>query len=155
MPANQAPSAAASAATAVRRSVITAGAEEDVAALALDDCGMVCDCNRAGEALFKYRRSELVWRHVSILLPQLAEMELMKNGQPNQHLRYLCRIGRHFQAVTQDGERFVSELFLNLLDNMEHGRLSLIVRPAEEAAGERLCFNVDQPQPQPCRASPS
>lgn len=105
------------------------GAGEDVAALTLDERGMICDCNCSSETLFKYRRSEMVWRHVSMLLPQLAELEVMQNHQPNTHLRFLSRIGRHFQAVTQDGAPFASELFLNLLDSTGHGRLSLIVRP--------------------------
>jgi hypothetical protein len=114
-------------------------AGEGVAALRLNDRGLVCDCNSAAEALFKYRRGELAWRHVSMLLPQLAEMELMQNGLPNSRLRFLCRIGRRFQAVAQDGERFASELFLNFFDNIGHGRLSLIVRPAvETSSGDGL-----------------
>lgn len=138
-------SAAAKVAMAGRGSVIAAGAAEDVVVLTLDGHGMVCDCNRACEDLFKYHRSELVWRHVSMLLPQLAELALMQNGQPNPHLRFLCRIGRHFLAVTQDGERFASEVFLNVLDGTGRGRLSLIVRPAEETAGASgLCATLRQ-----------
>jgi PAS domain-containing protein len=133
--ANQTQTAAANAASVGGRSNIAVGTGEDVASLTLDDRGMVCDCNGAVEELFKYRRSELVWRHVSMLLPQLAELELMQNGQPNPRMRFLCRIGHRFQAVAQDGGRFASELFLNLLDNTGHSRLSLIVRPAEEAVG--------------------
>lgn len=132
MPANHAQSAAASAATVGRGAGFSAGAGEDIAALTVDAHGMICDCNGASETLFKYRRSQLVWRHVSMLLPHLAELELIQNGQPNLQLRFLNRIGRHFQAVTQDGEHFASEIFLNLLDSTGHGRLSLIVRPASE-----------------------
>jgi PAS domain S-box-containing protein len=111
-------------------------AGEDLAVLTLDDRGMISDCNRACEALFRYRRSELVWRHVSMLIPQLAELDLMQSGQPNPRLRFLNRIGRNFQAVTQDGSIFASELFLNLIHNNGHYRLSLIVRRVEEAACE-------------------
>lgn len=111
---------------------ITTGTADEAPTLMLDDRGMVCDCNRAGEKLFNYRRGEMVWRHVSMLLPQLADVELVKDGQPNPQLRYLTRIGRRFQAVAQGGRRFAGELYLNLLDNTGHGRLSLIVRPAGE-----------------------
>lgn len=111
-----------------------ANAVEDTAVLTLDDRGMVRDCNRGGELLFKYRRGELVWRHVSMLLPELADMDLMPNGQPNPRLRYLCRVGHHLQAVTHDGACFASELFLNVLDNgIGRGRMVLIVRPADAA----------------------
>jgi len=117
------------------RGAIPAGSEEHVAVLRLDASGMVRDCNRASEALFKYRRSELVWRPVSMLLPQLAAWELVQNGQPNPQLKFLCRISRRFQAVTRDGRQFATELFFNLLNSAGRGGLSLIVRPpAEEAA---------------------
>lgn len=105
-----------------------------MAVLRLNDRGMIRDCNRAIETLFNYRRSELVWRHVSILLPQLAEMALLQDGQPNPRLRFQCRIGRHFQALTRDGEQFASELFINFLGSTENSRLLLIVRPAEPTA---------------------
>lgn len=111
--------------------VRTAMAGDEPAVLTLDDRGMICNCNRACEALFKYRRSDLVWRHVSMLLPQLAGSDLMPGAQPNPRLRFLARIGCHFQAVTRDGERFASELYFNSLGNSERGQLSLIVRPAE------------------------
>lgn len=110
-------------------SIIPACSRDDLAALTVDDRGMVCDCNRAGEALFKYRRSELVWGPVSNLLPQLADFALIQNGEPNQRLKFLCHIGLYFMAVTKEGEHFSSELFLNCLDSKRNSRLSLIVRP--------------------------
>jgi len=120
--------------TAPWRAINATGSGEDVAALTLDDSGMICDCNRAGEVLFKYRRSDLVRQHVSMLLPQLADMDLMQNGEVNPRLRFLCHIGRSFQAVAQDGQRFAGELFLNVLNNMSRGHVSLLVRPAQEPA---------------------
>lgn len=136
MSANHVQAVAVDAATGGRRGAVAAGAGDGSAALTLDERGMICDCDRAGETLFKYRRSELVWRHVSMLLPQLTELELMQNGQVDPRLRFLCRIGRPFLAVTRDGERFASELFLSVLDRTGHGRMLLIVRQAEEAASD-------------------
>jgi len=81
--------------------------------------------------LFKYRRCELVCRPVSMLLPQLGELELITSGHLNPYLRFLSRIGHHFHAVTRDGERFRSKLFFNLVGSPERGYLSLIVRPSE------------------------
>lgn len=114
-----------------------ASAGDDVAALTLDGRGMIRYCNRAGESLFKYRRSELAWRHVSTLLPELADVELLQDGEINSRLRFLYHIGRPFQALTQEGERFDGELFISVLDNTGGGRLSLIVRPATEACDSR------------------
>lgn len=135
MPANQAQSSTTCRATAGSRVGVSAGAEQDMAVLTLDDRGMVYSCNRAGEALFKYRLRELVCRHISILLPRLADLELMQNGQPNPRLRFLCHIGVQFRATTQNGGSFASELFFNCLDGKGNARSSLIVRPVKEAAG--------------------
>lgn len=40
---------------------------ENVAALTLDLSGVIRDCNYATEDLFKYRRYEILQRHVSML----------------------------------------------------------------------------------------
>lgn len=109
------------------------GAQEEIAALTLNDGGLVRDCSRGGEALFKYCRSELVWRHVSLLLPQLATLELMQDGQINPRLRFLCRVGQPFQGVAQDGERFPTILFFNRVSGTTHQGMTLIVRPARDA----------------------
>lgn len=103
-------------------------AAEEPAAFAVDERGMICDCNGAAEKLFGYRRSEIVWRHVSLLLPQLADIELMQDGQPNPRLRFLCHSGRCFEAVGKDGQRFTSELFLVHLHNPGKRSLRMIVR---------------------------
>ncbi len=110
---------------------------DEIARLTLDSRGTIVDCNGAGESLFKIRRSALINRHVSELLPQLAQLELLKNGQINPHLRFLIRIGRKFQAINQDGESFVSEIFLNVLGSAGSGALSLIVRPIETSSESR------------------
>jgi PAS domain-containing protein len=105
----------------------------DVARLALNSRGVIRDCNRAAEVLFQTSRLALLRRHVSLLLPQLAHTDLIKNGQINPHLRFLSRIGRDFETVRQDGERFPSRIFLSALGGAEGGELSLIVRPATAA----------------------
>jgi hypothetical protein len=91
---------------------------------------MIRDCNSSCEALLGYRRRELAWRHVSMLLPKLAQVDLIQNGEPNPHLRFLCRIGQRFQVVPRDREQFAGDLFLNRLDGRD--RLSLIIRPADD-----------------------
>jgi PAS domain-containing protein len=108
---------------------------DDFACLTLDSRGMICDCNATAESLFKAPRSTVILQHVSLLLPELAEMELMPNCEVNPQLRFLCRIGCSFQAVNQHGERFPIALIVRLLDSAGYGKLSLIVRPFE-ASGE-------------------
>jgi hypothetical protein len=106
-------------------------ADNAAVALTLDSGGTIRDCSGDSETLFNYRRDELLERHVSLLLPELETLELVRDGEANPRLRFQCRIGCHFAAVKRNGEHFASALFLNFLDNSGDGRLSLIVRPAE------------------------
>jgi PAS domain-containing protein len=105
--------------------------EEDALALTLDNRGIIRDCSGPSVKLFNYRHDELIQRHISLLLPELEKLELVRNGEANHRLRYQCRIGRHFMAVTRHGEHYASKLFLNILDSSGDGRLTLIIRPAE------------------------
>jgi PAS domain-containing protein len=101
----------------------------EAAVLVLDDIGRIRDCDPACEAIFKWSRAELLWRHVSLLLPQLAEWELIRQGQIHPRLRFLTHIGHPFRVKAHDGEEFASELFFNVLDTRGLGRVLLIVRP--------------------------
>ena len=109
----------------------TTTAECDPPALMVDERGIICDCNRAIESLFGYRRSEVVWRHISMLLPQMHDIELMLQGHVNPKLQFLCRIGKPFAALARSGECFDSTLFLNDLGNPGSPRLRVIVRAAD------------------------
>jgi len=105
--------------------------ESDPPALMVDERGMICDCNRAIESLFGYRRSEVVWRHLSMLLPQMQGTELMLRGHVNPKLQFLSRIGKPFAALDRSGELFPSNLFFNELGNSGSPRLRVIVRAAD------------------------
>lgn len=108
-------------------------AEAEPAAFSVDERGMICDCNGVAEKLFGYRRSELVWRHVSTLLPQLAEGDLVRDGEIDPRLHFLCHSGRSFEAIHNDGARFPCELFIIHLRNPGKRNLRLVVRPAAAA----------------------
>lgn len=136
MPASHAHTATRAPAKARGHHLARAGSAEDIAVLTLDEHGTILDCSRAAEWLFRYRRSELVWQHVSMLLPQLARVALMQDGQPNPDLRFRCRIGHLFRTVAQGGETFSSELYFTALSSDGHRRLLLIVRPIMETLGD-------------------
>ncbi|MCX7170410.1 MAG: PAS domain-containing protein [Proteobacteria bacterium] len=104
-------------------------AEDGVATFLLDHRGMIRGCNGASEHLFGYRRGEVVWRHISALLPQLADTDLVCDGQLNPRLLFLCRIGGYFRAQKQNGESFASDLYLLNLSNPGSSDLRMIVRP--------------------------
>lgn len=131
MATNQVHSVATGPSQAAVSASIPAATDDDLALLTLDDEGILCDCSSEGEALFKYCRDELIGRHISLLLPELLELELMQDGQINPHLRVRCRFGCHFVAVTRDGEHFPSDLFLTDLGRSGRNRVSVIVRRGE------------------------
>lgn len=99
--------------------------------LMLDARGVVQDCSEAGESLFGYGRGELVSRHVSVVLPQLAGMDLIENGCLNAHLLFHSRIGGYFHIRNRRGEDVAVDLFVNDLGRRGVHRVRLIVRPDE------------------------
>jgi PAS domain S-box-containing protein len=89
----------------------------DLAVFTLDDLGMIRNCSHACEQVFGYRPDELMGRHVSMLLPELPDTELVQEGRINSKLAFLCRCAIAFQARHRDGRHFPSELFINRLDS--------------------------------------
>ncbi len=105
--------------------------DEDLAILSLDERGMIRDCNKAAEKLSGYLRGELVWRHVSMLLPQFAESNLLQEGRLNPRLSFLCHCGHLFHLQDSKGCSLHSELHLVELDNSGRRTLRLLVRPVD------------------------
>jgi PAS domain S-box-containing protein len=89
----------------------------DLASLTLDDQGVIRDASRSCEQFFGYQPDELAGRHVSTLLPQLRETELVQEDRINSRLAYLCHCATPFQARQRGGLCFASELFINRLGN--------------------------------------
>jgi PAS domain S-box-containing protein len=88
----------------------------DLATLTLDDLGVIRDCSRACEPVFGYRPDELIGLHISVLLPQLPDADLVQEGRINARLAFLCHCAFAFQARCRDGRIFSSEVFINRLD---------------------------------------
>lgn len=63
-----------------------------LAMLALDDMGVIHDCSQACEEMFGYPQDELTGSHISRLLPQLGETELVREDRINSRLAYLCHL---------------------------------------------------------------
>lgn len=103
----------------------------NLAMLALDDTGVIRDCSQASEEMFGYRQDELTGSHISRLLPQLGETELVLEGRINARLAYLCHCAVAFQARHRNGGSFLSELFINRLDNHN---VVVLVRSLEGAS---------------------
>ena len=101
------------------------------AALILDESGIIRDCNNT-EELFGYKLRELLSQHISKLLPQLTEFELVQDGKFNPKFSYLCRCGHLFKAKNRDGATFFSELSLVNLNHTGKRILKLYVLPSTD-----------------------
>jgi len=97
--------------------------------LTLDERGMICDCSKAGETLFGYHRKDMVWQHVSKLLPELSKFQLVKNGQLNSQLGFLSRCGQPFLVINQLGNICVNNLHFVLLNYSGKCAIRVILQP--------------------------
>jgi PAS domain S-box-containing protein len=98
-----------------------------VATLALNDDGLIQGCSSACEKVFGYVQTELLGRHVSVLLPKLEGVVLVSRNEINPRLKYLCHCAIPFLAKRRDGRNFAGEVFFNRLNNGGSG-LQVIVR---------------------------
>ena len=102
----------------------------ELATIALDDRGLIQDCSTTCERVLGYARTELVGRHISLLIPKLEGIELVKQNQINPRLAYLCHCAIPFRTRRRDGNSFASQLFINRLDGSSPG-LRMIIRGIE------------------------
>lgn len=114
---------------AIEMDLSSHAAWQEPPALVLDERGMICDCSKAGEKLFGYSRKDLVWQHVSKLLPELSEILLVKNGQINPQLGFLSHCGHPFRAINRLGNTFLNELHFVLLDYAGRRTIRMIIQP--------------------------
>ena len=106
-------------------------ATNDLAVIALDDHGIIRNGNQICEEMFGYRQDELPGRHVSMLLPQLQDTEVVQGERVNSHLAFLCHSGIPFRAQRRDASQFPIELFINRLGNHN---VVVLVRSLEQSS---------------------
>lgn len=102
----------------------------ELIALELDENGFIQNCRTKSEALFGYSREELFRHHISELLPQLASVELIKQGHINPLLDFLCHFGHFFRVLGRDGESFLGNLHLFSINKEESAAIRLLISPA-------------------------
>lgn len=107
---------------------------QEHATLSLDQRCNIGDCNAVGEELFGYGRDQLIGRPISMLLPELSENTLIRNGEPNPHLKFRSRTGYRFKGVGRNKRHFACELFINFLHNPGCHFATVIIVPSLEIA---------------------
>lgn len=101
------------------------------ALITLDQEGTIADCDAEAGRLFGYRPVELLGRHISFLLPELARMPVFRDNAVNPRLAFLCHCGKHFTGCRREGWSFPVELFINRVEAMSQQPLLLMVRSAD------------------------
>jgi hypothetical protein len=102
---------------------------DDRLVLTLHLNGMITECNKAGGRLLDCLPSELVWRHISQLLPQLKNVALMQGQNLSPYLGFLSRIGYQFEVISLKGAHLLGKAFFCEIGSMDHRFLRVIICP--------------------------
>jgi len=101
-----------------------------MAELMINSNGIIHGCNKSFERLFGYLSRDILWKPVSMLLPQLERINLITGGEINPRLRFLMRIGHRFDVIGRGGMHLASQLFINEVRNLGQRRLRIIICPS-------------------------
>jgi len=103
--------------------------DENRLVLTLHYNGMITECNKAGSKLLRCMPSELIWQHISRLLPQLKNVALMEGSNLNPYLHFLTRVGYRFEVMSLSGARLIARVFFCEVGSTEHRFLRVIICP--------------------------
>lgn len=104
-------------------------AANDIAEITIYDNGVIKSCSAAATELLCCAPTVLLLRHISRVLPQLKDVVLVVGDRVNPHLRFLSRVGHHFEVVTVTGSRFLCALFFNDVEDFGRHCMRIIFRP--------------------------
>jgi len=116
-------------ATTITGKYARAAAMDPLAVVTLTDRGMIKECSQALGKLLGYQPSKLIWKHISLLLPDLADIQLIKGGQINPRLHFLSRVGHRFQVSVPGAARLASNLFFVLVESSGRCDMRIIISP--------------------------
>lgn len=106
--------------------------ESEFAVLILSEDGIIRDCNKAGANLLGGWPKNLPKLHISRLLPKLTEIDLLKGERANPYLRFLSRIGHHFEVVSMSGVHFAGKLFFSDVEDCGSHRMIIMIHPVHQ-----------------------
>ncbi len=119
-------------APATKQPAASDDSDENRLVLTLHYNGMITECNKAGGKLLGCLPSELIWQHISRLLPQLQNVALMEGSNLNPYLHFLSRVGYKFDVISLKGARLIARVFFCEIGSMEHRFLRVIICPLSQ-----------------------
>lgn len=110
------------------------GRRDKAATFLVSENGMILDANVKGARLLGCSPKHSAKHHISRLLPNLAEIDLLEEGgeRVNPYLRYLSRIGYNFKIIASDGKHFTGELFFSDLKNIDQHQILIMIYPIDD-----------------------
>lgn len=119
-------------ASVAKQATVSDESDENRLVLTLHYNGMITECNKAGSKLLGCLPSELIWQHISRLLPQLKNVALMEGPNLNPYLHFLSRVGYKFDVISLRGARLIARVFFCEIGSMEHRFLRVIICPLSQ-----------------------
>ncbi|MCP5245832.1 MAG: hypothetical protein H6937_07745 [Burkholderiales bacterium] len=94
----------------------------------LSDNGMILESNSRGQMLLGYTTNKM---HISKLIPFLSNIELVEkeHERVNPYLRFLSRIGHHFEVTSITGRNFSGELCFSDINHRDQHLIILMIYP--------------------------
>ncbi|SER20475.1 hypothetical protein SAMN05421690_101255 [Nitrosomonas sp. Nm51] len=107
--------------------------ESKPAIFMLSEDGVILETNDEGARLLDYSPGQVDKPHISRVIPQLAEIDLLEDGERvNTYLRFLSRIGRHFNVTGMNGAHFSGELYFNDTNTFDQHRIIVTIYPVHK-----------------------
>jgi hypothetical protein len=94
----------------------------------VDDKGKILELCERIPAMFGFRRDELIGQHISLLLPDLADTELLCADAVNPRLAYRSRCCIPFRAIARNGRVSNYILFMRVVKFRVEHALAIILR---------------------------
>jgi PAS domain S-box-containing protein len=101
-------------------------------ALSLDEQGAIKDCTKPVLSLFGFSYEEVIGQNVSLLFPQLLDVELVKGDNVNPLLSYLTRCGYPYEASNRSGNDFFCHLTFIRVELFGTCSLRVLIKPTED-----------------------
>ena len=101
-------------------------------ALSLDEHGAIKDCTKPVLSLFGFSYEELIGKNVSLLFPQLLDVELVKGKNVNPLLSSLTRCGHLYEACNRLGNCFLCHLIFIRVEFFGIHSLRVLINPTED-----------------------
>lgn len=106
--------------------------DSGLAILTLNDNCRIHHCNNRSGKLLDWQTNDLMGQHVSVVLPELAGIDLFSNEQINPQLQFWVHIGRRFAVLGQYGNLFKCKLFFSHNSYRDQNYVYIIIHKIEK-----------------------